>query len=282
MLNLTEWSRVSQDSFKAFEFDSGMLVKNFNPANFTIPEDEDIICTTTGNINASLTPTLANLGDDVNNLHGDFAELEYIQKWTAAMSFTALEMDNDTFKLALGAADIDGNKTAARMYLKSSDFETIALVMRLVGGGLVAAVMSNALSTGGVSISTSKEGKGNLSVSMTGFSTMANQSKVPMEFYSVGTTGVAITAQPEDVSVAAGSTATFSTTATGTSLTYQWQVMPDGAVTFTDISSAKTATLSLKSSEVVAAANGNKYRCKISDSNGYVYTEYATLTVTSS
>lgn len=190
MLNITEWSKISEESFKSFEFDSGMLVKNFNPSSTSAPADEDIICTTTGNIQATLSPQVANLGDDVNNLHGDFKELAYIQKWTASLSFTALEMDTKTFKLAIGAADIADNKVTPRIYLKPEDFESITLVMRLVGGGLAAVTISNALSTGGISISTSKEGKGNLSVSMTGYSTMSDQSKVPMEFYSIAPSGV--------------------------------------------------------------------------------------------
>lgn len=280
MINITEWSKISQDSFNAFQFDSGMIVKNFNPASITPPSDSDIICTTTGNITASCTPTINNLGDDVNNLHVDAMELAYIQKWAASMGFTALEMNTETFKLALGAADVSGNKVSARMSLKTTDFQNIALVMKLVGGGLAAAVMSNALSTGGVSITTSKEGKGNLAVTMTGYASIANQSKVPMEFYSLQSTNITISAQPEDVSTTAGTASEFGVTASGTSLTYQWQVMPDGSAGYTNISGATTSTLSLASGDVTVAANGNKYRCKISDANGFIYSDSATLTVT--
>lgn len=281
MINLTEWSKISQDSFNAFQFDSGMIVKNFNPANISAPADSDIICTTTGNITASCTPTINNLGDDVNNLHVDALELAYIQKWAVSMGFTALEMSTDTFKLALGAADVDGNKVTARMGLQTTDFQTIALVMKLVGGGLAAAVLSNGLSTGGLSITTTKEGKGNLAVTMTGYSTIANQAKVPMEFYSLQSTGITISAQPESAEVTAGTSTDFSVTASGTSLTYQWQVMPDGAATYTNIASATSSTLTLASADVTVAASGNKYRCKISDANGYIYSDTATLTVTS-
>ena len=187
MIDITEWSKVSAKSFEAYQFDSGMLVKNFDPTDVEEPADADIICTTTGNITASLTATRANLGDDVNNLHIDAMELEYIQKWTANLQFTALEMNADTFKLALGAADITsitgGSKVTARMQLKTADFQTVALVMKLIGGGLAAAVISNALSQDGLSITTTKEGKGNLAINMKGFASLANQKQVPMEFY---------------------------------------------------------------------------------------------------
>lgn len=280
MINITEWSKISQDSFNAFQFDSGMIVKNFNPASVSPPADSDIICTTTGNITASCTPTINNLGDDVNNLHVDAKELAYIQKWAASMGFTALEMNTETFKLALGAADVSGNAVTARMALQSTDFQTIALVMKLVGGGLAAAVMSNALSTGGLSITTTKEGKGNLAVTMTGYSSIANQSTVPMAFYSLQSTNITISAQPEDVSTTAGTATEFAVTASGTSLTYQWQVMPDGTAGYTNITGATSSTLSLVTGDVTVAASGNKYRCKISDANGFIYSDSATLTVT--
>lgn len=282
MINITEWSKISADSFKNFQFDSGMIVKNFNPASISPPADADIICTTTGNITASLVPTTANLGDDVNNLHIDAKELMYIQKWVGTLSFTALEMSTDAFKLALGAADISGNGVTARMNLTSNDFQNLALVMKLVGGGLAAVMISNALSTNGISITTTKEGKGNLAVTMTAFSSIASQSTVPMSFYALQSTGITITAQPEDTSKTAGTAATFSVTATGTSLTYQWQVLPVGGATYSDIASATSATLSLSTSDVTTAASGNKYRCKIADANGYIYSDSATLTVTAS
>lgn len=280
MIDITQWSKISEDSFKAFQFDSGMLVKNFDPTNISVPADIDILCTTTGNITATLVPTLANLGDDVNNLHVDAMELQYIQKWVATMTFTALEMSSDLFRLSLGAATQNGNKTSARMNLKTTDFQTVALVMQLIGGGLAAVVLSNSLSTAGLSITTTKEGKGNLAVTMTGYTSIANQSVVPMEFYYLPTADIKITAQPQSVTKTAGTSATFSVTATGTSLTYQWQVMPDGGTTFTDISGATSATLSLTTSEVTAAADGNVYRCKISDATGSIYTDNAVLTVT--
>lgn len=280
MIDITQWSKISEDSFKAFQFDSGMLVKNFDPTNISVPSDSDILCTTTGNITASLVPTLANLGEDVNNLHVDAMELQYIQKWAATLTFTALEMSSDLFKLSLGAATQNGNKTSARMNLKTTDFTTIALVMQLIGGGLAAVVIKNALSTSGLSITTSKEGKGNLGVTMTGYAALSAQSEVPMEFYYLPSANIKITAQPQSVTKTAGTAATFSVTATGTSLTYQWQVMPDGGATFTDISGATSATLSLTTSEVTTAASGNTYRCKISDATGSIYTDNAVLTVT--
>ena len=183
--NITAWNRISEDAFKEFAYDAGVVVKNFDPTVFAVPSDNDIVCTTTGNITAGMVPTMSNLGDDVNGIHGQFKELEILESWTATMGFTALETGVNQLKLALGAADITtGNGgVKPRMYIKSTDFETIALIMFKIGGGMCAAVLRNALSTGGLSITTSKSGKANLAVNMTGFQSMNAQDTPAMEFY---------------------------------------------------------------------------------------------------
>ena len=68
--------------------------------------------------------------------------------------------------------------------LKVSDAQDIWWVGDRADGGWVAAVVRKALSTNGFSLKTSKNGKGNTSVNLTGHVTVETQDKVPMEFYS--------------------------------------------------------------------------------------------------
>lgn len=184
-MNITEWNVISQADFDAMQFDSGVLVKSFDPSKVSI-NASDIVASTSGNISFSLSPTVVDLGSDVNNLHGVYKELQYISQWSGGqLTFTALEFDADGFKRALGAADVSSNKVTPRMYLKAEDFDTIAWVGRLIGGGMAAIVLKNALSTGGISITTNKDGKGTMSVTMTGFMSIDDQNTVPAEFYSI-------------------------------------------------------------------------------------------------
>jgi hypothetical protein len=89
-----------------------------------------------------------------------------------------------------------------------------------------------------------------------------------------------ITAQPANVTVCTPSNATFSVTATGTSLTYQWQVSTDGGVTYTNIAGATATSLTLTG--VTAAMNNNKYRVVVSScSPAGLNSNAATLTVNS-
>ena len=86
--------------------------------------------------------------------------------------------------------------------------------------------------------------------------------------------------QPQNVSVKAGEQATFTVKATGTDLTYQWQINRNNGKGFVDITGADKA--SYTTGVVDMLCNGYKYQCVISNSAGSVTTNAATLTVTES
>lgn len=91
----------------------------------------------------------------------------------------------------------------------------------------------------------------------------------------------AITEQPQDVTVEAGQTATFTVVATGDDLTYQWQ--KKSGDTWFDLSGETAATLSIPAN---LTDDGSEYRCVIKDAisdkqpSGYTLTsDSAALTV---
>ena len=84
--------------------------------------------------------------------------------------------------------------------------------------------------------------------------------------------GPVITAEPANVSVVAGGTATFSVTATGPALSYQWSY---GA---TNLAGATNTTLTLTNVEPGEAGN---YAVTVSNPNGSVQSSNAVLTVIS-
>ncbi len=73
----------------------------------------------------------------------------------------------------------------------------------------------------------------------------------------------AVSAQPADVDACLGSNINFSIGATGTNVTYQWQLSTDGGVSFTDITGATGSNLSL--SNVSNSMNNNRYRAIVSN-----------------
>jgi hypothetical protein len=71
-----------------------------------------------------------------------------------------------------------------RANLKQDDFQHLWWVGDKADGGMVAVQIKNALSTGGFSLKTTKNGKGNLTLEITGHVSINAQDEVPMVFYS--------------------------------------------------------------------------------------------------
>lgn len=182
------FTKISEDAFNQLQVDAGMLLKQFDPDNPAAPADEDIITATTGGITVSCVPTYSDYGEDVDNVPNNMKEFKHLDGWECTMSTTALGTSADVIKLSLGAADIDGTNTSKivpRRDLKQADFEDeLWWVGDKADGGMLAVCLKNALSTGGFSLKTTKNGKGNLTLELTGHVSINAQDVMPMEFYT--------------------------------------------------------------------------------------------------
>lgn len=187
-----KFSVIPQNTFNALQMDAGVLLKRFDPANPAAPADEDIICATTGGVNPSCVPTYSDLGEDVDNVPVNMKELKHLDSWECKLSTTSLGTSPELIRMALGCADINAETSAIipRANLAQTDFSDIWWVGDRADGGLVAVQIKNALSTGGFSLQTTKNGKGQIALEITGHVSINAQSVVPMVFYSM---------DPEDV-----------------------------------------------------------------------------------
>lgn len=180
------FTRIPSDTFEQLQTDAGILLYNFNLETEGFSED-DIICPTTGGINAACVPTFSDMGKDVDNCPANMMELMHLDSWACTLSFTSLGTSPRSIRLALGCADIDSEnpaKIVPRMGLDQKDFSNVWWVGDRADGGMVAVLLKNALSTSGFSLQTTKAGKGNTSVTLTGHVSIDAQAVVPMEFYS--------------------------------------------------------------------------------------------------
>ena len=182
------FTRISQDAFEGMQLDAGMLLNRFDPAHPAVPADEDIICATTGGIKASCVPTYSDLGEDVDNVPNNMKEFKHLDGWDSKMEFTSLGTSPRSIRLGLGCADIDSNNPThivPRRELKQTDFSDLWWVGDRADGGFVAIQLKNALSDGGISLQTTKNGKGQIATSLQGHVSIDAQDDMPMEFYSV-------------------------------------------------------------------------------------------------
>lgn len=177
---------IPQDTFDALQLDAGVLLKNFDPENPVAPADEDIICATTGGINASCVPTYSDLGSDVDNVPVNMKELKHLDSWECKITTSCLGTSLRLIRMSLGCADVDAetSKIVPRANLSQEDFTDIWWVGDKANGGYVAIQLKNALSTDGFTLQTTKNGKGTVSLGITGHVSINAQKEVPMVFYS--------------------------------------------------------------------------------------------------
>lgn len=177
---------IPQDTFDGLQLEAGVLLKDFDPAD---PEvvDENLVTATTGGITITATPEYTDLGEDVDNVPPNMKELKSDPKWTCTISTTALGTTPEAIRLALGAADVTAasGKITPRSSLNQADFADLWWVGDKANGGFVAVKLINALSTGGFSLQSTKDGKGQVSLEFTGHVSLNAQDVMPMEFYSI-------------------------------------------------------------------------------------------------
>lgn len=192
---MARYTVIPKNTFDSLQLNAGVLLKRFdieaasasvgNPG-FT---DADLISATTGGINPTCVPTYSDFGEDVDNVPANMKELKHLDSWACAIATTCLGTSPEAIRLALGAADFDENNNAKivpRRDLKQSDFEdSIWWVGDKANGGFVAIELKNALSTEGFSIQTTKNGKGQIALTITGHVSLDAQDVVPMTFYSI-------------------------------------------------------------------------------------------------
>ena len=180
------FTKIPQDAFDALQLDAGMLLNRFDPASPDV-QDADIICATTGGINPTCVPAFSDMGEDVDNVPNNMMEFKHLDGWDCGIATTSLGTSPKLIQTALGCADIDGSDgtpVIPRAKVEQSDFNDLWWVGDKANGGFVAIRLMNALSTGGFSLQTGKNAKGQVTLAITGHVSIHAQDVVPMEFYS--------------------------------------------------------------------------------------------------
>lgn len=207
------FTAIPKDTFDMLQMDAGVILTGFDitkagetdltGADAGTEGKPKIVCATTGGITVSCVPTFSDLGEDIDNCPNNTLELKHLDSWECTMSFTSLGTSAEAIRLALAAADVDkitgqeateaNAKITPRADLDNKpsgekggkDFQDIWWVGDRADGGMVAVVLRNALSTSGFSLKTEKNGKGQVTVELTGHYSIEKQKEIPMEFYSV-------------------------------------------------------------------------------------------------
>lgn len=177
--------KVAATAAQNIQVDAGLLLKNFDVTNVVEPQDSDIVCATTGDYSITATPTVEDFFADVNNAPTNTMEGKRITGWDCGLTISCLEVTAETIALALGASKVkaDGAISPRDQY-ELSDFKTLYWVGDFVDADkLLVVKMSNTVSTGGLSFTATNNGKGQLALTLTPHTSLADVTEIPMDFY---------------------------------------------------------------------------------------------------
>lgn len=196
-------AKISADQIKDIVVDSGMILKSFTPsANPTVLASDILMCTK-GGVSPSCIPQFEDFGSDIDNCPDNAKEMKRITGWEVSLETTALNIDEATVRLSLGAADYDSStkKITPRSNINLGtdanndgdyedegdtppDFKDFWFLGLIAGGGFLAIKIKNALNTSGFVIKTTKKGKGEVAIKLEGHPSVSDNGLVcPMEFY---------------------------------------------------------------------------------------------------
>ena len=235
---------IATDAFDALQVDAGVLLTNFDPSNpYKTPESSDILATTTGGVNPTCAPTYSDYGEDVDNVPNNMMEFKHLDGWEAKMAFSSIKFNAANTKWALGAADTEllengVTKIKPRRDLSQSDFADLWWVGDKANGGAYAIKLLNALSTSGLNIQSTKNGKGTNQIEVTGHVSIDAQDVMPMEIYDIpAETPVVvpdITLDRSNIALVEDETATITAHTTPVGETVVWSTSDDAVATVED------------------------------------------------
>lgn len=281
-----EFTKIPENTFEALQVDAGVLMTQFDPTDPEL-DDQYLITATTGGIKVSCVPTYTDWGEDVDNCPNKMKELMHLDGWDCKISTTAIGTSPAIIQMALGAADVSGSKITPRASLEQTDFKDLWWVGDRADGGCVAVKLMNALSTGGFSLSTTKNGKGQFELEISCHVSLAAQDVVPMEFYSIDPPpylhSITVTSSSGGATSAGDSLVSVSGYTLGSGESYVYKTAKDTAPVVAygdDVSSGWTALTTASGTNITVTSTHNKITVVAKDSsNKAVAAGSATLNI---
>jgi hypothetical protein len=123
---------------------------------------ENILSATNGGITIAIIPEYFTPSIDGNfdNVKGTG---KTITRYTATLSFTAVEADAEVLAKALGCADVNGNVITGRHTIKDTDYADIYAIGEKGDGSIIQFTLKNAMNTSGLSLATANNSNGGIS-----------------------------------------------------------------------------------------------------------------------
>lgn len=270
-----KYTQIPTTTFQNIQLNAGILVDDFNVETGVIGR---ILGATTGGVAFADSVEFTDFGDDIDNCPKNMLELKKLESHEVTLGGTFVTINPETAKDLIGAADVDEldeRHIVPRNDLATSDFKTIwwigdySDVNTGNNAGFVAIKLLNALNTGGFSIQSTDNGKGQFAFSFMGHYSMDAQDVVPYEIYIKGSDepfAPSITLDAHSVTIDVDAT-----------LTLHADVVPAGTtITWT---SSNGTVASVAAGVVTGEAAGNAIITASITVEGVTYTDTCTVIV---
>lgn len=179
-------NQIPTDTFSNLAKGAGMLAKTFTPSAPAKLEPTNILCATTGGVHITCVPTMVDHADGIDNAKTGLLEMQEVTMYEVTMEFTAVSVTADMLKMAMGKAEISGDKVLPKHgTLTATDVQDLWFIVPQTDKKVFAACIKNAFSTGGLDFQSENEGNGSLSMSLKGMYKMDEQDTVPLECYVI-------------------------------------------------------------------------------------------------
>lgn len=183
---MRKYTKIPEDAFNHIARNAGVIAKSFVPTTGVVT---DILGATTGGITFTDAPEYTDYGEDIDNVPANMMELQEITSRTVTLGSTYVSVTEELAKNLAAAADLTTESSASKItprdVLKTEDFEDIWWITDYSAedGGFFAIHLKRALNKAGLSVVSSKNGKGNFAFTYTGHYTMQDVDDVPYEIY---------------------------------------------------------------------------------------------------
>lgn len=145
---------------------------------------DNVLSATNGGITFSAVPTF--FTPTIDGAGANVKGLKMITDWVVTLSFTAVEADASVIMKALGCADVseDGVITG-RHTLTAEDYGDLYVIGEKGNGDIVQITVKNALSTGGLNLTTANNGNGGIAFTINGHYDLEDLDVAPFEIETI-------------------------------------------------------------------------------------------------
>ena len=163
---------------------AGVILKEKHTTGTTISAS-NILSATNGGITFTaapefFTPTVDGMFDNIKGAG------KAITRWTATLSFTAVETDAEVLMRGLGCADVDSNGViTGRHTISATDYGNLYVLAEKGDGTVIQITLKNAMNTSGLSLVTANNGNGGISFAISANYDISDLETPPFEIETI-------------------------------------------------------------------------------------------------